>query len=117
MPRFRRCVVWALACASLPCFASGQGPTRDPGIPKRIDQSPFRRIDVGDLRIELMALNDEACPLQLQSGRYGTAPGRHRALWVEVKSLSQTMIGSYALATLVFDAAGNLKTKRHTSVG
>jgi hypothetical protein len=96
--------------------ALGQAPGREPSAPKRIDQSPFRRIDVGDLRIELMALSDEACPLQIRSGRVGSSPGRHRALWVDVKSLSAPPIASYALVTLVFDAAGRLKGTRRTAV-
>lgn len=120
MRDLRRSLCLALACASLSAVALGQGrtpPTRDAGIPKRIDQSPFRRIDIGDLRIELMALNDEACPLQLQSGRVGAAAGRHRALWVEVKSVAAQDLASYALVTMVFDPAGHLRTRRHTSVG
>ncbi len=91
-------------------------PGREASIPKRVDSSPFRRIDIGDLRIELMALNDESCPLQLLSGRVGPSPGRHKALWVEVKSLSGPTLGSYALVSLAFDAAGNFKGTRQTSV-
>jgi hypothetical protein len=110
---------WApiLACLGLALPALGQArPGQASSGPKRIDQSPFRRIDIGDLRIELMALNDEACPLQLQSGRVGTSPGRHRALLVEVKSLSKPTLASYALVTLVFDASGRLKNRRQTPI-
>jgi len=105
-----------LACLGLYAATSGQArpPRPDPNYPKRVDESPFRRLDVGDLRIELMALNDEACPLQLQSGRVAPAPGRHRVILVDVKSLSGPRLASFSLTTLVFDASGRLRGTRDT---
>lgn len=100
----------------VPAFGQARPPQRENSVPKRVDTTPFRRIDIGDLRVELMALNDESCPLQLLSGREGPSPGRHKALWVEVESLSAPTLGSYALVTLAFDAAGNFRGTRHTPV-
>jgi hypothetical protein len=68
---------------------------------------------VDNLRVQLMALNDEACPLQLLAGRVAPTAGRHHTIWVDVRSLA-TGVGSFALATLVFDNRGRFKGTRDT---
>jgi hypothetical protein len=104
------------ACLALCAAANGQTrPTRsDSNYPKRVDRSPFQRLHVDDLRVQLMALNDEACPLQLQSGRVAPAAGGHKALWVDVKSLSASGLASFSLTTIVFDSSRRLKLTRDT---
>jgi hypothetical protein len=108
-----------LLCAGLGASALAQSRSARPDAngPKRVDTSPFRRLDIGNLRVELMALNDEACPLQLRSGRVSPTAGRRHALWVDVKSVSPARLASFSLVTLVFDASGRLKETRDTSGG
>lgn len=88
-----------------------------PDTPRRTDSSPFRRIDVGDLRVDLLALNDETCPLQIASGRSATGAGGQRVIAVDVKSLAATTLDTFTIGVLVFDAAGAFKWSRNAATG
>ena len=88
----------------------------DPSLPRR-DTTPFRELDIEGTRIEFLALNDEACPLQIQSGRVVKAQSGQQVVAVEVKSLSETPLNSFVLAALVFDATGAYKADRSAGTG
>lgn len=113
----------ALLGGPLGSTALAQRPPRPPrqqqpsGTPGRTDSSPFRRIDLDDLRVDLLALNDDACPLQIQSGRAVAGVGGHRVISVDVRSLAPTTLDSLGLGALVFDAAGVFKWSRDAGTG
>lgn len=102
---------------SAPAQRQARPPRPQQHTPRRTDTSPFRRIDIGDLRVDLLALNDEACPLRIASGRVGAGAGGQRVIAVDVKGLAPATLDSYTLGVLVFDAAGVFKWTRNAATG
>jgi hypothetical protein len=81
-----------------------------------MDSSPFRRLDLGDFKVDLMGLNDEACPAQIQAGRVFGGSGGHRGVAVLVKNVAGAAVEGLALTTFVFDARGLFKWTRDSGI-
>ena len=95
---------------------SHSGPSRVPQQ-RRDSAAAFKRLEFEGVRFQLLALNDESCPLQIRSGRITKTAVGTRNLTVEVQSVLDAPADSFLLSSLVFDASGTLKADRTAGPG
>lgn len=91
-------------------------PSRGP-YQSRDSAASFKRLEFEGVRFQLLALNDESCPLQILSGRITKTAVGTRSLTVEVQSVLDAPADSFLLSALAFDASGTLKADRTAGPG
>lgn len=111
-----RALVTAL-CLGQTAIASAQQPPQSPPGPRPTSrETPFRSIDLYGLPVRFVAMNDEACPLQLLEGRTDKLSGSW-VMSVQVKSLADATIDRFRLDALVFDPDGRYEGVLHLDAG
>ncbi|MFI5183437.1 MAG: hypothetical protein ACHQNV_03485 [Vicinamibacteria bacterium] len=77
----------------------------------------FRELDLSGVRIDLLLMNDEACPVQVWPGPITRASTGQWIVGVDAKYLADGPLQNVVFAALVFDAAGTFKADRTAGTG
>jgi hypothetical protein len=118
------CVAFLLAAGGIATGQTSRPPQNhtaprntDLAQPPHGERDPFREVDLNGKRIDLLLLNDEACPVQVWPGPITHASTGQWVVGVDAKYLAAGPLETVVFGELVFDAAGSFKADRTAGTG